>query len=174
MKSLMLTGMFVGLFAMAAFAEPHGLDRFNARQTLQILENQTNLLETNVDDISNAERSFAKRRVDRVIQQLERVSDELARPGALRPGWFQADGQECVSFCRNLGMFNENSPDGAQCTSGENQVGSATGRIVYTYGTWGSVAPTVPARSSGAYCYKPGQKQDNDRSDITVGCFCAR
>lgn len=143
-------------------------------QLVQQLEMNTRLLRALEDSIPPHRRRQMARRVDRVSQELAQIADEIdGGGGGIGFGsWLQADGQECTSFCRSRGMQSTLSPEGAQCTSGENQVNSAIGQIVYSYGTWGGVAPSVPATSSGRFCYKPGQKRDNDRTDITVGCFC--
>lgn len=175
MKSFLQGAVLTSLFAFGAVADPRfpAPQPFNVRQVIQNLQGNTNYLQNNLQNIARQDRQWTRRSVDNLVYQLQQISDALAQP-SFQAGWYQADGQECVSFCRNMGLNSGLSPEGAQCTSGENQVNSALGQIVYSYGTWGSVGTNVPARSSGGYCYKGGQKQDNDRTDVTVGCFCER
>lgn len=176
MKRSLLQGALLScVFAMAtvAVAEDRypGRPPFNVRQVIQQLQYNTNVLQDNVQNIPRQDRQWTRRQVDNLAYQLQQISEQLAQP-QFQQGWYQANGQECVSFCRSMNLNSGLSPEGAQCTSGETQVNSALGQIVYSYGTWGSVGTNVPARSSGGYCYKGGQKQDNDKTDITVGCFC--
>lgn len=175
-RSLLQGALFTWVFAFAAVAENRFPQRppapgFDVRQVIQQLNYNTNVLQNNLNKIPRPERQWTRRQVDNLVWQLQQISDELAQP-QFQAGWYQANQQECVTYCRGMGLNSGLSPEGAQCTSGENQVNSALGAIVYTYGTWGSPGTSVPARSSGAYCYKGGQKQDNDKTDITVGCYC--
>lgn len=91
--------------------------------------------------------------------------------------WYNAPGQECSAFCRAIASTNVPSPDGFSCTSGEERPWSAIGRVNYApTGCWHDCR--LPegrpgAVSVGPRCYAPGQKRDNDRTDTTVGCFCA-
>lgn len=92
------------------------------------------------------------------------------------PGqWFQANGQDCSTFCGTKGLANVASPDGAKCTSGENIPSSAvTAKISYAQ-CFPSCAAHVAGpnpKSVGGNCYADGQKQDGDGSDATRGCFC--
>lgn len=91
--------------------------------------------------------------------------------------WYNAPFQECSYFCRSIGGFNSLSPDGFGCTSGEERPQSAIGIINYTpTGCWHDCRfpeGRPGAISIGYRCYAPGQKRDNDRTDMTVGCFCA-
>lgn len=90
--------------------------------------------------------------------------------------WYQANAKSCPTFCSGLGKTNTTSPDGARCVSGEMRPASAVAAgITFTYGCWSSCAPmtgAVNSSSVGSYCYVPGQKQDGDGTDLTVGCFC--
>lgn len=88
--------------------------------------------------------------------------------------WTTTDRSYCPTVCRNLGKTNIRSPEGAYCTSGENVLASAVPWIVYKYGCWPNCTPTTVnnAESNNNDCYEPDQKRDNDRTDITVGCFC--
>jgi hypothetical protein len=89
--------------------------------------------------------------------------------------WYQANGKSCPDFCKSLGMTNIPGPEGAHCMSGEARSASGIAQgIKFTYGCWGGCtgSSSYKATSHGKYCYMPGQKQDNDSTDITVGCFC--
>lgn len=93
------------------------------------------------------------------------------------PGhWYQANAQNCPSHCAKLGRVNVASSEGAYCMSGEVRPKSGIDQgITFTYKCWPSCTPQAPpikATSSGVYCYRAGQKQDNDGTDLTVGCFC--
>jgi len=91
--------------------------------------------------------------------------------------WYNAAGQECSSFCRAIASTNVPSPDGFSCTSGEERPWSAIGVVNYApTGCWHDCRfpeGRPGAVSVGPRCYAPGQKRDNDRTDTTVGCFCA-
>ena len=91
--------------------------------------------------------------------------------------WYNAPARECVSFCRAIASVNIPSPDGFSCTSGEERPQSAIGVVNYSpTGCWhncGYPEGGPGASSVGHRCYAPGQKRDNDRTDTTVGCFCA-
>ena len=91
--------------------------------------------------------------------------------------WYNAPWQECSSFCRVIGGVNTPSPDGFSCTSGEERPQSALGVVNYApTGCWHNCRYPEGRRgasSVGHRCYAPGQKRDNDRTDVTVGCFCA-
>ena len=92
-------------------------------------------------------------------------------------GWYNAPWQECSSYCRAIAAVNVPSPDGFSCTSGEERPRSAIGVINYApTGCWHNCRSPEGRRgaiSVGHRCYAPGQKRDNDRTDTTVGCFCA-
>ena len=91
--------------------------------------------------------------------------------------WYNAPARECVSFCRAIASVNIPSPDGFSCTSGEERPQSAIGVVNYApTGCWHDCRypeGRPGATSIGHRCYAPGQKRDNDRTDTTVGCFCA-
>jgi hypothetical protein len=100
----------------------------------------------------------------------------VARPG--QAGWLTAVGVDCRSFCAARQTVNVPSPDGFSCTSGEARPWSAIGVVNYARtGCWHNCAypeGSPGAVSVGGLCYSPGQKRDNDTTDITVGCYCAR
>ncbi len=110
-----------------------------------------------------------------------RVPDTRApdtrKPDLVPPGkWYQASSQVCPTFCAGLGRANVASPEGARCMSGEVRPASGVAAgIAFVYGCWPSCAAmggAIASVSVGTYCYYPGQKQDGDGSDLTVGCFC--
>jgi hypothetical protein len=89
--------------------------------------------------------------------------------------WVQGDGRKrCSEVCRQSGMSPGVSPEGAACVSGEARPASATGAIDFVKGCWNSCASQGPVATQETrnYCYRPGQKKDYDRTDLTVGCFC--
>lgn len=107
---------------------------------------------------------------------LPRADAPPPKPDTLDQGqWVQANQQVCATFCTAKGKASVPGPEGAHCMSGE--VRSASGimqGIVFTWGCFPDCLGEGPhqATSSGGYCYKPGQKKDNDDTDRTVGCFC--
>lgn len=95
--------------------------------------------------------------------------------GAPVGAWYQANERECIMFCSTLGQKNVPSPNGNRCVSGELRDPSAiAANIGFTYGCWPNCAPqnVTGGASKGKFCYRPGQKDDNDKTDRTVGCFC--
>jgi hypothetical protein len=103
------------------------------------------------------------------------VTPDQLQPDTFAGKWYQANSKSCPDFCNSLGMTNKPSPEGTRCMSGEVRPASGINQgIQFSYGCWGGCAPNNPSASSsdGKYCYMPGQKKDNDSSDITVGCFC--
>jgi hypothetical protein len=99
----------------------------------------------------------------------------LHRPGSAQ--WNNVVGQNCNSYCRGIGGYNVPSPDGFSCVSGEARPLSAIGKVDFApTGCWHNCAQPegLPgAVSVDGRCYSPGQKRDNDRTDTTLGCFCA-
>lgn len=98
------------------------------------------------------------------------------QPDLSSGSWVQADSKNCLDHCGTLGKVNVPSPEGAHCMSGEVRPQSGINQgIIFTYGCWPDCLPQGPpivSASVGKYCYRDGQKQDNDDSDLTVGCFC--
>ena len=90
--------------------------------------------------------------------------------------WYQVDTQNCLNFCASIGRSNVAGPDSSHCMSGECRSASGIQQgIVFTYGcNHAGCPPQGPhqATSYGGYCYKPAQKQDDDATDRTVGCYC--
>src|SRR5690606_17180035 len=90
--------------------------------------------------------------------------------------WYSVAGQECNQFCASNRLVSQRSPEGAMCASGEIRPASALQqRVNFAYGVWPDSSPhyNVTATSSGRYCYNVGQGRDNDRTDLTVGCYCS-
>ncbi len=99
----------------------------------------------------------------------------IARPGTKK--WYSAVAQDCPTFCAGVGGYNTPSPDGFSCVSGEVRGWSAIGVVNFApTGCWhdcGQPEGRPGSISVGYRCYSPGQKRDNDRTDMTLGCFCA-
>lgn len=144
-------------------------------QALQNLDNNLSYLQSQTFTInSENDRKYVIWRLEQLTSTLQAVSQELslqAPPAA----WYPVNGHDCLNYCQSIGRISGMSKEGAQCVSGENRAASALAVIPFTYGCFPShCSPehTSKAVSMGGYCYKPGQKHDNDRTDITVGCFC--
>lgn len=109
-------------------------------------------------------------------------------------GWVDAAGGGCGAVCARHGFISKNSPEGANCASGETIPWSAwdskannQNPIDFNWGCWdGCVGgkgchtnrcrearsePSIPNIKWG-YCYAPGQTRDNDNTDITAACYC--
>ena len=84
--------------------------------------------------------------------------------------WYQANSQNCSTWCTSNDMQNATSPEGNTCVSGENRPASASD-ITFTYGTWGG-GGAGNASSDSTYCYAPAQTKDYNVTDSTVGCYC--
>ncbi len=132
-------------------------------------------IDSQVDSLPPQIREVA---VELLKQSDARLHAVIAKMDSFRGRWIQTNSQDCTTVCRSIGLNNAPSPEGALCVSGEHRVNSAIGKIVYNNGTWGSGCVgginQCPSASSGAFCYGPGQKHDNDRTDRTAGCFCRR
>jgi hypothetical protein len=88
--------------------------------------------------------------------------------------WVPTNGVSCSQVCQSKGKISGRSPEGAQCTSGENVVASALPWVSFTQGCWPNcnVWYSNDAASVNKNCYRPTQKTDNDKTDLTMGCFC--
>jgi hypothetical protein len=89
--------------------------------------------------------------------------------------WVQTNGGVCQNVCKGVGRVSiPSSQYKNRCVSGEVR-GDAIG-INYTQGVWGGGREFYQSNSVGSRCYgwntKGHQKQDNDKTDITVGCYC--
>ncbi len=93
------------------------------------------------------------------------------------------DYRDCNKLCGAQGRQSVPGPEGAFCASGEARPASAIAAgLVFQYGCWptGTCAIATPAVTlNGAkvfhnfYCYFPGEKQDAENTDRTIGCFCS-
>ena len=124
------------------------------------------------------------------------LSDLWSREVTLKitGGWVNAAGGGCGVVCENHGFISKDSPEGANCASGETIPWSAwdskpnnQNPIDFNWGCWdGCVGgkgchtnrcrqarsePSIPNRKWG-YCYAPGQVRDNNNTDITAACYC--
>ena len=106
-----------------------------------------------------------------------RPADKKPTPDAYPGQWYQANQKDCSSFCTSIGKVSAPSPEGATCMSGEDRPASGVAAgIKFPYGCWSDCSPQ-PAQGATScvdtiYCYRPGQDQDADVTDFTVGCFC--
>ena len=105
------------------------------------------------------------------------VSANLNAQAQASGRWYNAYAAYCPTFCSGIGQENVPSPEGYSCTSGEQRPWSAIyARVDYSpTGCWHPCQypeGRAPAVSVSFRCYAPGQKQDNDITDTTVGCFC--
>jgi hypothetical protein len=132
-------------------------------------------LEQNSEHLSQGERRLLIEGLDQILLRIRDLKQQLRRGGGHVGfgGWMQVNGKDCTQTCRASGLVVGLSPEGASCTSGEvRPVSARLSGIQYLHGTWGQETDHVQSSSSGRFCYAPGQKRDNDRTDVTVGCFC--
>ncbi len=176
-KRVFFSFSLIAILSGSAHAGPI-ITPVDAEQTIEAIEMNARLLRALKDSIPDHRRRALANKVNRLSGDLERIAEEIENGGGggFHFGeWLPANGQECTSFCRSRGMETAVSAEGAQCMSGENHAASGMGIIPMVNGCWpSSCLPdlNVPSVSVGRFCYKPGQKRDNDRTDITVGCFC--
>lgn len=91
--------------------------------------------------------------------------------------WVQTNGSSCVSVCQGQGYVSATDKTGASCSSGEIVPNSARGVIDYRNGckpnrTCSGQGPVNGAASEGGFCYGPGQAKNNEKTDVTMGCYC--
>ena len=91
------------------------------------------------------------------------------------PIWVQTNGGECKAVCSSVKRISGRSPKYKNlCVSGEAR-GDAVG-IRFIKGEWGGGLEFYQTTTVGNRCYgsnpAKAQKQDNDATDITVGCYC--
>lgn len=93
--------------------------------------------------------------------------------------WYQVNGNECRSFCKERNLVNVNSPEGTRCVSGEVWVQSAQqAGITQSFGCYGtgcrSDLPGNGGKSFDDACYMTSVKHphDGDKRDKTIGCYC--
>ena len=107
-------------------------------------------------------------------------ASDITPPDTLSPDmdtgrWYQANEASCPTYCAGKGLSNVASADGGKCVSGEARPQSAIAQgIVFTWGCSSTCTAQsgTTTQSYGKYCYRPGQKHDDDSTDRTVGCFC--
>lgn len=99
-------------------------------------------------------------------------------PDTFAGKWYQANRHECPALCAGKNLQNVNGPEGGKCMSGEVRPASGIAQGITFH--WGcgnnpcsSSSSAVGAKSYGEECYRTGQKQDDDDTDFTVGCFCS-
>lgn len=84
----------------------------------------------------------------------------------------------CASVCASADLSPGISPEGMSCASGENRPMSGTGTISYTHdcanglGCNGNLPGPVQTHFFDVYCYRNGQNEDGQPTDLTVACFC--
>ncbi len=86
----------------------------------------------------------------------------------------------CSPVCASVGMKPGISPEGMSCASGENRPMSGTGIISYAHdcasglGCNGNMSGTTQTHLSDVNCYRDGQAEDGQLTDMTVACYCAQ
>lgn len=91
--------------------------------------------------------------------------------------WVQTNGSSCGSVCQGQGYVSATDKTGASCSSGEIVPQSARGVIDFRNGCKPNRAcsgqgPINGAASEGGFCYGPGQAKNNEKTDVTMGCYC--
>ena len=100
--------------------------------------------------------------------------------GVPTEGWVTALGPttSCAPVCASVGWNPGVSPEGMSCASGENRPMSGTGTISYTHdcvsglGCNGNIPGPTQTHFSDVNCYRTGQSEDGQLSDIAVACYC--
>ncbi len=159
----------------------HGLPS-QVSYALDAIENGLRDIEYGTNSIHFSARREVAERLESDAQRLQNLIYTLRKPvfpPAPVAGWVATNGQSCLSVCQNVGLRLGVSPEGAQCASGENRPASAiaSGQVSFVNGCFPRNCPADVKSfgvSQGAFCYAPGQKQDNDGTDVTVGCYCTR
>lgn len=142
---------------------------------VQRIEQRVQTIDQAVGSLSREQRDLLISEVESQKKETKYVQNYLANFSmpTVKSGWNQVFGDQCVEFCKLGGLKVGLSTEGAQCSSGENSVESSHGMVEFVWGCWPQCYKwNVKSTSVGPYCYKPGQKQDNDATDRTVGCFC--
>lgn len=163
-------GTFAAALAGSAVTGPFAADLATAQRGVDGMLQKAN-------QVKLLERQDAKMKVERMMAKLGATLAALETVPVLgRDGWFLYEGESCPAVCEAIGLTNVPSPEGALCASGEVRPASAIGIVQFKKGCWPNCAAEGPsvmgAQSIGGSCYKPGQKRDNDRTDVTMGCFC--
>lgn len=97
-----------------------------------------------------------------------------------KEGWVTAAGSasSCSPVCASVGLNPGLSPEGMACASGENRPMSGTGIISYTHGCSsglgcnGNLPGPTQTHFSDVNCYRNGQTEDGQSTDLTVACYC--
>lgn len=129
--------------------------------------------------------------VDKGVSVAADVNSDNSSPSEMETGagvaavddgkWYQAKAESCTTLCTAKGLKSAPEP-GTQifCISGEMRPENAIkAGIVFTFGAWRDASPVPNSqyagglKSEGIYCWSPGQKRDNDKTDKTVGCYCS-
>jgi len=165
-------GILAAFFAVAVYGAISPM----ISKALSDLEISANTIHRSAGALPYHDRMNVARRVRAVVDLLEDALFELESDDPIIDfgQWVQTNGGECNSVCASAGMRSALSREGAQCVSGENRAASAVGIIAFQNGCWPNCSPQSPnvAVSAGRMCYSPGQKRDNDRTDVTMGCYC--
>lgn len=94
------------------------------------------------------------------------------------PRWVRTNGGSCVTVCSQQQLVSKPSPEGAYCASGEVIPASARGIISFSNGCspnrqCAAQGPVNGASHQGRFCYGPNQSKNNQRTDVTMGCYCS-
>lgn len=172
-ERILRVGLMMGLGA-SVYAAPIIVEAPKLNETLVTLETHIQLLRVLALEAPAHRHAPLSRRIARMSNQLQKLSDDLQVAG-FDGAWYATDGRSCSDVCRAQGLRSGRSPEGAECASGENAIASAMHEVAFRYGCFPSqcrVKVRANSLSDGRFCYEPGQKRDNDRTDVTVGCFC--
>ncbi|NBV50841.1 hypothetical protein EBR78_06445, partial [bacterium] len=83
----------------------------------------------------------------------------------------------CKKVCGNRSLTSVPSPEGARCASGEVIPRSSHPRVAFRHGCKPNRRCLPQGIVRGAinnyqYCYGPGQRRNNELTDVTMGCYC--
>ena len=100
--------------------------------------------------------------------------------GGPKEGWLTSAGSadSCAPVCASVGLNPGLSAEGMSCASGENRPMSGTGTISYIHdcagglGCNGNLPGPTETHFSDINCYRGGQSEDGQLTDITVACYC--
>ncbi len=117
---------------------------------------------------------------DKVDNNDDDKIDALVEDSDPKGVWIEAWSQNCATVCSSRSMVNVKDSKNHACTSGERRSKDAIKQLgagIFKEGCWNidcvlSGDSSKPLDASGNYCYSPGQKRDNDKTDITAACYC--
>lgn len=100
--------------------------------------------------------------------------------GKPKAGWINvaAPTNSCSMVCSSANLYPGLSPEGMACASGENRPMSGTGKISYTHncangeGCNANLSGPVQTHFIDNFCYRNGQNEDGQMTDMIVACFC--